>query len=1586
MTDGESQTSKASSTRFLQLPKKWVKATFSRNHSRASSPAPSASEQENSGGDLSPVQHAIVSSGQLSVDPATGSSTPSQQDHSRAFSISSGLSGPAVTHDQHNNSTQDGATSISSTQSGRPVGDLSETLVNPTDRARLTVIDIAGLALSFTAMLLKRLPEVVDTNPAKIVLGVVKIILEIKEAVQGNTDAVDRRIISTADQLRAVEGALTGWKPNDEEETRGVRLFRTTISNELVNLFELQKQSLARRIADHEGDQGQIAEIFERINQARERLVVVTGLRVQKAVIAIQEDLRRLLLKELQASHIADHKFKLGGQQKQLLRRAVCTPGTRVDILSKITKWANDDSTESQSVFWLFGQAGSGKSTIAYTIARRFEFASDADDTIILGGNFFCSRQFEETKDATCIIRTIVYHLARRYEAFAEALRTSGDFDTIYQDSSIQLESLLIEPWKLAQSANPSKSARFLVVIDALDEIDGQGGSEFLRNLLDSVSKHRLRGLKFFATSRPDQKLVDHVEAFDDKESYRLEQVPIEEAQADITTYLNAYLGDSVGRLELEKIAVQAAGLFIYAATVVKYVEGYAPVEHEERLSTLFVSDSDNPEETLLDGLYYQVLLDARRRFKSGHYLNILHTFICTVERTSPSLVAELLLLPNSPNAARSHNEIADGVLKSLHAVLYIENGKVFSYHKSFTDFMFDRKRAKDEFWCDRAKHHRLLTNSCFRAMNKLKFNIANIKSSFLLDRDNSGLRDAVKQNIPPVLSYSCRNWDYHLSAVSTIDSDALRNTLSNFLELRVLFWIEAMNLLGFRGLCDRMLQRARRWVPDDDLVLKEDFAETASFALYFSGSGAALSTPHLYISALTTWSRNLRPCREWRRHFSGIPVFANALQNDKPLMTLGVGSPVYAVAFSSDDRLIVSASDDKLVRVWDVSKGEMLKVLDGHTDSVNSVAFSSDNKLIVSGSADKSVRVWDAWTGETLKVLEGHTAPIFSVTFSSDDRRIVSGSEDKSARVWDALTGEMLKVLEGHTDAVGSVAFSNDDKYIISGSDDKLVRVWDASTGNTLKILEGHTEPVLSVAFSGDGRRIISGSDDTSVRVWDASTGELLKVLEGHTESVLSVAFSSDDKKIVSGSDERSVRVWDSLTGETLKVLEGHIEAVSSAKFSSDNRRIVSCSDDESVRVWDATTGEMQKALDGHTEPVFSVAFSSDNKQIISGSDDKSVRVWDASSGNLLKVLEGHTESIWSAVFSSDDKRIVSGSDDNSVRVWDASTGAVLKVLEGHTGSVSSVTFSSDDKQIISCSDDKTVRVWDSLTGETLKILEGHTEPIFSIAISIDDEYIVSGSDDKSVRIWDTSTGKVLRVLEGHTEPVLSVAFSSTANQIVSSSDDKSVRVWDAATGEMLKVMEGHTQAVLSVSFSNDDRQIVSCSDDKSVRVWDALSGKLLKMLEGHTESVWSVAFSSDDKWIVSASDDESVRVWDPSLAVMLTMPEGDAVEHASISSEDQQIVSGSEDESARVQASHTQQPSLRYIRQKIADSSGHKRHTGWLLSPQEGHYLMFVPPAENLPDPSNILTLPRSYAPSVDISSATLGLEWRNCFSPKD
>ena len=533
---------------------------------------------------------------------------------------------------------------------------------------------------------------------------------------------------------------------------------------------------------------------------------------------------QKLLFKGLTPSRIADHKYHLESQEERRVRREVCTPGTRVRILDDIITWAKDTSPGSPNVYWLFGQAGSGKSTIAYSVARRFEFAGDPNDTIILGGNFFCSRQFEETRLFKCIIRTVVHHLALKCRAFADQL-SDADFETVNQNVRAQLEELLIAPWQASKPdwcPDPLKPPpHYLIVIDALDEIDGTGGSEFLRDLLEVIDKNenRLQGLKFFVTSRPDPNLVEHVDSLKSKQLYRLEQVPLEEAQYDIRTYLNAELPHFAGCEEMENFVALTSGLFIYAATIVKYLVSRGRSEQKSFLTTLLAfSNSSNLQSlstgmpfTLLDTLYSQILDKAFRDFSPKENgwedrLSIIHTFLCTAERTSTSVVADLLFTSD-------YTDVAEKLLSDLHAVLYREHGQVLAYHKSFSDFILDRNRSGN-FWCNQTMHHRLLADACFRCMKDgLRFNITNIPSSFVLDADDPMLVDAIKENIPPVLSYSSRNWSYHLSAAASIIPDGLHDTISDFLRLHALFWIEAMNLLGCRGLCGLMLQTVHDWV-----------------------------------------------------------------------------------------------------------------------------------------------------------------------------------------------------------------------------------------------------------------------------------------------------------------------------------------------------------------------------------------------------------------------------------------------------------------------------------------------------------------------------------------------------------------------------------------------------------------------------------------------------------------------------------------------------------------------------------------------------------------------------------------------------
>ncbi|KAF7374041.1 WD40 repeat-like protein [Mycena sanguinolenta] len=1157
--------------------------------------------------------------------------------------------------------------------------------------------------------------------------------------------------------------------------------------------------------------------------------------------------------------------------------RRACTANTRVDLISCLKQWAK--SIKSSPIFWLSGMAGTGKSTVAYTLWSRLS-----------------------------IVPTIAQQLSSFSKPFAKFMEGIA-LDVIIPASGYHVEELLIRPWRSAAVSQPKAQLRktkpVMVVIDALDEIENDQGSEFVKQLIQAVSGSKgFRGLRFLITSRPHPQIINECSSINEKAVYRIENIDPKQASEDIRCFLNAELTD-LSPQQLEEITLDSGGLFIYASTIVRYLCPpnlvLSPNQKIKRLDMLKPTSSpaarsDHSYDFLIDSLYNGILTEALKHI--GQEIEIAKRVLyCVVTTHQPLKISDLAALvadaTEKPDSIAVHNS-----LQLFYAVLYISprDQCIYTFHKSFADFILDPNRSPElanlarSYFADR-------TRDCLAIMNtSLQFNICNLTSSFLLDEDDKGLPERVATNIGSVLRYACQYWAAHLISVhDSQDVQQLSGALLEFCHLKVLFWMEAMNLLKLN--CRLPIHLARIWalqVPNSELNLYMGASQRlwASFV----ESQATRSTPHLYISSLTTelaltsvWANSA--LIRWQEHFPRLPsVRCRGIIHQQKLMTLMHTNEVWAAAMAPTGTYIASGSD-KIVQIWDATTGNELMKMGGHTDWVRAVVFSPNGAQIVSGSSDKTVRIWDATTGNELIKMEGHTDSVWSVAFSPNGAQIVSGSSDKTVRIWDVTTGNELMKIEGHTDSVRCVAFSPNGAQIVSGSSDKTVRIWDATAEievikieehmvsgssdktvwiwdviaeNEVMKIEGHTDWVLSVAFSPDGAQIVSASYDKTVRIWDATTGTELMKMEGHTDSVWSVAFSPNGAQIVSGSYDKTVRIWDTTTGNEVRKIEGHTSLVRSVSFSPNGAQIVSGSSDKTVWIWDATTGSEVIRMEEHTDSIRSVAFSPNGAQIVSGSSDKTVRIWDVTTRNELRKIEGHTDWVRSVAFSPNGAQIVSGSSDKTVRIWDATTGMELIKIDSHTGCVWSVAFSPNGAQIISGSSDKTVRLWDATTGNELMKIEEHTGWVLSVAFSPNGTQIVSGSSDNSMQIWDTTTGNKLMKIKGHTGLVWSVAFSPNGAQIVSGSSDKTVWIWDATTGTEQMKMEGHTDSVWSVAFSPNGAQIVSGSYDKTVWIWDATTGNEVMKIEGHTDSVLSVAFSLNGAQIVSGSSDNTVQIWD--------------------------------------------------------------------------------------------------------------------------
>ncbi|HLF36449.1 MAG TPA: WD40 repeat domain-containing protein [Anaerolineales bacterium] len=273
--------------------------------------------------------------------------------------------------------------------------------------------------------------------------------------------------------------------------------------------------------------------------------------------------------------------------------------------------------------------------------------------------------------------------------------------------------------------------------------------------------------------------------------------------------------------------------------------------------------------------------------------------------------------------------------------------------------------------------------------------------------------------------------------------------------------------------------------------------------------------------------------------------------------------------------------AEDQRIWVWDLRTGEVLRRLEGHTNTPADIAISPDGRRAISAGPEGLAILWDLESGAELLRIDNQGEVFVDVQFHPDGRTALTASTDTTLALWDLASGEVIRRFEGHEDWVNDLALSSDGKTVYSTSWDNTVRVWNVGTGELLATYrpfeDGYTN---GLAASPDGEYLLVGRDwypydptlgyDGVMALLDADTGETLRSLEGHTAMVGALAFSPDGRYALSGSRDQTVRLWEANTGEQLKVFYGHAGEAWNVAFSPDGLTGYSTGSDGSLRVWD--------------------------------------------------------------------------------------------------------------------------------------------------------------------------------------------------------------------------------------------------------------------------------------------------------------------------------------------------------------------------------------------------------------------------------
>jgi hypothetical protein len=478
----------------------------------------------------------------------------------------------------------------------------------------------------------------------------------------------------------------------------------------------------------------------------------------------------------------------------------ICLPNTRVDVLEQIMAWADHGSDET-CVFWLNGMAGTGKSTIARTISRKFYGQSR------LGASFFFSKGGADASHAGKFFTSIAVQLANKSaylgHYICEAIvENRGIASQSFRD---QWDQLVLGP--LSKLGNHPSQSPLILVVDALDECEDENDIRIIVQLLAKARSLRNFRLRVFLTSRPEVPIRYGFHQIGNS-GYRdltLHNISPAVVDHDITIFLEYSFrtireerkisADWPGEQAIGRLVRNAGGLFIWAATACRFI--YEGRQYAAKRLSMILQETESitaPQKKLND-IYITVLRnsvgnDYEKEEPEELYRTfrqILGSIVLLYSPLSAISLAKLLEIPE---------ENVEQTLEDLHAILDIpkqSSRAIRLHHPSFRDFILSKDRCSDtQFWVDEEHAHGALADACIQLLSKtLKRDVCNLRYPGALTEDVESCR--VDGCLPLEVQYACLYWIQHLQKSRT----DLYNQIHQFLQEHLLHWLEALCWMG---------------------------------------------------------------------------------------------------------------------------------------------------------------------------------------------------------------------------------------------------------------------------------------------------------------------------------------------------------------------------------------------------------------------------------------------------------------------------------------------------------------------------------------------------------------------------------------------------------------------------------------------------------------------------------------------------------------------------------------------------------------------------------------------------------------------
>lgn len=524
--------------------------------------------------------------------------------------------------------------------------------------------------------------------------------------------------------------------------------------------------------------------------------------------------------------------------------------------------------------------------------------------------------------------------------------------------------------------------------------------------------------------------------------------------------------------------------------------------------------------------------------------------------------------------------------------------------------------------------------------------------------------------------------------------------------------------------------------------------------------------------------------------------VFSQSIFAAQPLLQIsagGLSAINRAIVFNADESQIITAGDDKVVRVWDRSSHQLLREIRGEaSDAVNggitAMALSSDNQWLAVGvfyphqhnGAERrgAVRIHNYGTGEIVKVLEGNRQVVRSLSFSSDNSLLLASeaSNRKPAiLIWNTAGWQLQQTMNGHSDQIFGAAFSPDDSKIVSASWDGSLRVWNTASGKQIKkVSKAHNGRIYNLLIPENSPEpiAVTGATDKTVKVWNYETGKLLKTIKVKRK-VRQISVDHTGKYALASSigfhQSSWIDVIDIRNGKIISTYQGHDRTVMAMNIMSDSDTVFSTGGYRNELLqWSLSSTKTSRSLTSSGRPVEAVAFSENGKSLYWGNQEIN---WNGKKYNpdrhapvsmKIELTTIHGQLGEPQPLSGKQSGLIRSSHKKGSislqRLKNKKTGffSILKVKKGSKtlGTIerdsrsgylhTAYTLTPDNAHVVSGGESGYLSLFD-LNGNKKGDFKGHHNHITDVAVSADGKLLVSGSRDQTMKLWDIASQKLL-------------------------------------------------------------------------------------------------------------------------------------------------------------------------------------------------------------------------------------------------